>query len=714
MLLKDNADDIRDKLAKTDEHSVIADIRADCQSITDRYADPAVVFKPRRVSWSDLPTMIDGAFIALHGRPGEDGQVQAILEPLGIYYNGSGIESSQITIDKHRTIQALSDADFKVTNQYVGRLSEFAEGEEAFYAKIKELFGYPLIAKPVDDGCSSAVCLIKDKQELMAYCHLTFRPYGLNERAARKELGVSEKDEWPQDKASILFEQLITADGADKFLEITGGMLTRYGADGTIDYEIFEPSETLAGGEVLSLEEKFLAGEGQNLTPARLGTEGYDYAHVAGQVKSDLERAARSVNVAGYCRIDAFVRVYADGRVATVPIEVNSLPGMTPATAIFHQAAIAGYQPAEFIARILAFGKERRDRLSLAKQTELVVEGAAAGAVILESSHIENAPPVPTASAKTAPSPPVSAPASAPNTESGGTAKFNTPNNPTPTPEPTNSMTTSHQKSGFIASTAAFFKSGYFWKNLIAAVLFLVLCFFLLRTGLNVYTHHGASTALPDFVGKSRTEAEAIADDQGFKLIFEKGAFDPKRPPGTVTRQHPKAGAGVKKNRSIYLTVLTDEAPMIKLPPLAGYYDYDQYTSRLSAMGEFNSKVREQVYDGKQAENTILYFFYGDQKITEESLKAGRVEIPKGSDLEFVVTVRATGEVAVPQLRCKTFGEVEFLLDGSDLVVGNIYGDVADRSTAYVTRVAPAAGEMVPTGSEFDVYLSETRPGDCN
>ena len=52
-------------------------------------------------------------------------------------------------------------------------------------------------------------------------------------------------------------------------MEITCGLLTHYQEDGTLKYEIFEPSETLATQGVLSLEEKFLAGEGQNITPAR-------------------------------------------------------------------------------------------------------------------------------------------------------------------------------------------------------------------------------------------------------------------------------------------------------------------------------------------------------------------------------------------------------------------------------------------------------------
>ena len=702
LLLKDNADDIRDKLASTKaEHPVVADIREACRSITERYADPDVVFEPRVVSWADLPDAIDGAFIALHGRPGEDGQVQAKLEPLGIYYNGSGIASSRVTIDKHATLRRLAEAGLPVTEQWLATEEEFVADEKEFYTEVERRFGYPLIAKPVDDGCSSAVCLLKDKQELMAYCHLTFRPLGLNERAARKELKVSEKDEWPVGKGTILFEKAITAEGAEKFLEITGGMLTHYGVDDEVRYEVFEPSEALAGGEILSLEEKFLAGEGQNLTPARLATGDHGYEYVAGQVKADLEQAARAVGVEGYCRIDAFVRVHDDGRVETVPIEVNSLPGMTPATAIFHQAALAGYQPAEFIDRILAYGKARRDRVAPTQKVAQVAEGAGAGAVIVEHSQTASAPELEQVpNPVTAPTQTSVAPAAAPLAAVTGSSERDTP--------------TTTTERGFVPSALAFLTSGYFWKNLVAALLFLVVCFLLLRVSLSLYTNHGASTDLPDFVGMSKTEAEEVADDIGLNLKFEKGAFDPKRPPGTITRQHPKAGAGVKSNRSIYLTVLTDEAPMIKLPPLAGYYDYDQYTARLSAMGEFTSRIREQVFDGKQEENTILYFYYGDQKITEEDLKGGRVEIPKGSELEFVVTVRETGEVAVPNLRCKTFGEVEFLLDGSNLEVGQIYGDVSDRGSAYVTRVEPGAGAMVPEGSKFDIYLSEFRPANCN
>jgi D-alanine-D-alanine ligase len=80
-------------------------------------------------------------------------------------------------------------------------------------------------------------------------------------------------------------------------------------------------------------------------------------------VKAALGAAAKVLGVSGYCRIDAFVRVFKDARAEVIFIEVNSLPGMTPATCIFHQCAINGYSPLAFIDSILEFGKSRTERI---------------------------------------------------------------------------------------------------------------------------------------------------------------------------------------------------------------------------------------------------------------------------------------------------------------------------------------------------------------
>ncbi|NDC31639.1 MAG: D-alanine--D-alanine ligase, partial [Bacteroidetes bacterium] len=124
-------------------------------------------------------------------------------------------------------------------------------------------------------------------------------------------------------------------------------------------YEMFEPSETLAEGEILSLEEKFLAGQGQNITPSRFSKNAKAQQEISKKVQDELKKTAKVLNVEGYCRIDAFVKIFDKNRVEVVIIEINSLPGMTPATAIFHQCALNGYKPYEFIDKIIDFGTER-------------------------------------------------------------------------------------------------------------------------------------------------------------------------------------------------------------------------------------------------------------------------------------------------------------------------------------------------------------------
>ncbi|MEM1323378.1 MAG: D-alanine--D-alanine ligase [Bacteroidota bacterium] len=358
LLLKDNADDIRDKILHFHQHPVVEQIKVECREITEKYASQDVVFEPHYISYAQLAEMVDAVFIGLHGRPGEDGTVQRELARRGIAYNGSDYESSSITINKYETLQRLKKAGFTVADQRLISKAGFEVDAEGVLALIEAEFDYPLVAKPVDDGCSSAVKVIKERKQLRAFLEAIFRSEAEIDEDLLPILQLRPKEEFPR-KQTVLIESLIRAKGARQFLEVTGGLMTRY-VDGVLEYEVFEPSEALAGGEILSLEEKFLAGEGQNITPARFGRNAEEYAYIAAQVKADLERAARIVGVKGYARIDAFVRIYEDNRVETVVIEVNSLPGMTPATCIFHQTAINGYKPYDFIDNILEFGFHER------------------------------------------------------------------------------------------------------------------------------------------------------------------------------------------------------------------------------------------------------------------------------------------------------------------------------------------------------------------
>jgi D-alanine-D-alanine ligase len=361
LLLKDNADDIREKVEYFKVHPLIQTIMQQCSTITAKYAGKTFIAAPEALSFEALKARVDEVFIALHGRPGEDGAIQEQLEKIGLPYNGSGRESSSITIDKYRTNEILRQNGFLVAEHLLVTEKDWLTDKASVLKKIETHIHFPFIAKPVDDGCSSAVKKVKTIAEFEAFCTLMFRKTEELDPKAADVLHIKQKEEFPQ-KPVILVEELISKKDALHFLEITGGMLTRFNAKGELEYEVFEASEALADGEILSLEEKFLAGQGQNITPARYARNAESRQKVSEQVKTALMGAAKALQVSGYCRIDAFVRVFANDRAEVIFIEVNSLPGMTPATCIFHQAAINSYKPLDFIDRILDFGKVRMEK----------------------------------------------------------------------------------------------------------------------------------------------------------------------------------------------------------------------------------------------------------------------------------------------------------------------------------------------------------------
>lgn len=368
MMLKDNADDIRDSIERVQKgsyqlHPVIEQVREATKALRSKFSENPS-FVPEAISIPELAKTVDEVFIALHGRPGEDGNLQVQLEKVGLPYNGSGPSSSRLTINKFETNEKLKEAGLSVAKHRMVNKIEWQGNPEKMVAELEEQFGFPLVAKPADDGCSSAVKMIQNPDELLAFGRLIFREQEALIEKDADTLHLKYNEEFPI-KEQFLVESLIDSAGAKHFLEVTGGLLTHYDEAGNVQYEVFEPSEAVATSGILSLEEKFLAGQGQNITPARFSEDLEEQKRISQKVREDLRKTAEIMGVEGYARIDAFVKIMADGEVETIIIEINSLPGMTPATCIFHQAAINEYKPLDFISKIMDFGEQRRKKQSV-------------------------------------------------------------------------------------------------------------------------------------------------------------------------------------------------------------------------------------------------------------------------------------------------------------------------------------------------------------
>ncbi|MFI5333470.1 MAG: ATP-grasp domain-containing protein [Candidatus Babeliales bacterium] len=281
----------------------------------------SMVDKSSYVAWNDLPNIADFVFIGLHGGAGENGSVQGALEMLGVPYNGSGILASSLCMDKYKTTQFLHSKGIDVPRGLLIAHHEWLTNKEALLETITTTIGLPAIIKPHDDGCSVMVAKANNTTDLVTHIETIFA-HGKNH---------------------ALVEECIVG------MELTVGVI------GNEKPQALPPSQTVTASDILSIEEKFLPGAGENQTPAPLPEQTLTL------VQRTMERAYEFLGCRGYARIDCFYQSAAQsptGAERVVIIEVNTLPGMTPATCIFHQAAEIGIKPMDFIDLIIKFGFE--------------------------------------------------------------------------------------------------------------------------------------------------------------------------------------------------------------------------------------------------------------------------------------------------------------------------------------------------------------------
>lgn len=240
----------------------------------------------------------DFAFIVLHGRGGEDGTVQAILDWLQIPYVGSGVKASAIAMDKVRTKQLWQANGLPVLPQAI--LDEHFDAD----AVIAEV-GLPMAVKPALEGSSNGISKVETREQLLpAY-----------QKAA-------------QHNSVIMAESWVEGD------ELTGAIigthtlpLIRIQVDsGFYDYET-----------------KYVTGASAYQCPCGLPAEQET------AIQQLMLKAANVIGVCDWCRVD--VMVDADGQAWL--IEINTIPGMTPTSLVPKATRQAGMDFTETVLSIL-------------------------------------------------------------------------------------------------------------------------------------------------------------------------------------------------------------------------------------------------------------------------------------------------------------------------------------------------------------------------
>jgi D-alanine-D-alanine ligase len=260
---------------------------------------------------------VDVAFIALHGRGGEDGAIQGLFESVNLPYTGSGVAASALAMDKWRARAVFQEAGVHVPR---GLLVEGSEACAAAQDRILSRIGCPCVVKPRCEGSSVAVSIVRAAEELGRALE--------NARALGRDAVV---------------EEYVSG------CELTCGVLGNSSAG---PLEALPPTEIRpVGSTFFDYRAKYTSGAAHEITPAPIP------AADARRLQETAVGLHRAIGCEGFSRTDAILR---DGEIYA--LETNTIPGLTDGSLLPQQARAAGIAFPDLVDRVVRLAMERFGR----------------------------------------------------------------------------------------------------------------------------------------------------------------------------------------------------------------------------------------------------------------------------------------------------------------------------------------------------------------
>lgn len=260
----------------------------------------------------------DAAYIALHGRQGEDGTIQELLEFLGIPYTGPGVVASYLAWDKSVAKHRFAAAGIPTPAWITLTADAFKEaGAASALDRIPEVVGeFPLVVKPTTQG--SALGLTKvERAEDLAEALLGALSYG----------------------SAAVVEKWI--DGVELAVTVL---------DGDGGPQVLPPVEIVPKSGLYDFDAMYTRGETDFFVPARIGEPEL----------ADVERYAREVYALVGCRDVSRVDMVVAEDGTPYVLECNTSPGMTETSLLPMAAQAAGMSFQDVVSRIVRGALARR------------------------------------------------------------------------------------------------------------------------------------------------------------------------------------------------------------------------------------------------------------------------------------------------------------------------------------------------------------------
>ncbi|TXE10418.1 D-alanine--D-alanine ligase [Gelidibacter salicanalis] len=233
----------------------------------------------------------DCVFNAIHGTPGEDGFMQAYLSLVNIPQTSCNMYQAALTFNKRDCLSTLKPYGIKTAESFYVNLGDAVDAD-AIIAKV----GLPCFVKANKAGSSFGISKVYQKEDFKKALEIAFK----------------EDDE-------VIIESFL--DG----VEVSVGVITYKG-----EVTVLPITEIVSNNDFFDYQAKYL-GQSQEITPARLTAEQEE------QVRSVAKRVHEVLKMKGFSRSEF---IFKDGEPHL--LEVNTVPGMTKASILPQQAAVAG------------------------------------------------------------------------------------------------------------------------------------------------------------------------------------------------------------------------------------------------------------------------------------------------------------------------------------------------------------------------------------
>lgn len=255
---------------------------------------------------------INCAFLALHGRFGEDGQIQQLLEDLNIPYTGPGVEASRLAMDKLASRRIFAAHGLSVP-RYISL-------NQASYRKdlsIADAFALPWVVKPASHGSSVGLSMIEQKDRLYPAIDLAFS-----------------------------FDEVILIEEYIKGRELTVGIL---------DDKPLAVIEIIPKNNLFDYQAKYQAGMTEYIVPAELPFE------ITHRVQEAALLSYKLLGCQGCSRVDMILR----GDNTVFILEVNSIPGLTDNSLLPKAAKVNGIEFGQLCLKLIELAYEKaKDKIS--------------------------------------------------------------------------------------------------------------------------------------------------------------------------------------------------------------------------------------------------------------------------------------------------------------------------------------------------------------